>query len=210
MRAYRKQNRQNKNKTKSKKKAIKKRCCSVEPLSDFCLAFHLPLGLLAAQEGGHDGHNRGQSLQVRLELFRNNLGAVAQLGKEVLAVRAGAHGGAEDGLNQERVVGLEGDGVGLAERIGKLLSGLAQSSLQSLAGEVKTARKLLATCDVWFWVVREKKDVPEQPHHALGGNVFLLLELVQAQSLQVLRQGGSGQLAITDFLYKRVSLSGYL
>ena len=100
---------------------------------------YLPLSLLPGQEPVQCSNNLLQRREVCLELLLD-LGAVlAQLGVEVLPVRCGAHGGAEERLDDEGVVGLERAGVGLAERVGKLLGGVGEVVAEGLGGEVQAA-----------------------------------------------------------------------
>lgn len=42
--------------------------------------------------------------------------------------------------------------------------------------------------------------VPDKPQKTLGGSVLLCLELVAAEVLDIGRLGGSGGLAVTEFL----------
>jgi hypothetical protein len=48
-------------------------------------------------------------------------------------------------------------------------------------------------------------NAPVQPDETFGGDVFLLLELVEDEVLQGFGKGGGGELAFADFL-RRVSL----
>lgn len=100
---------------------------------------HLPLGLLAVEEVLEDFDNLGQRGEVHLEVVSDLFVVVAELGIEVLAVRAGAHGGAEDGLDDEAVVRLEGLAVGGAERIGNFLGRVGGVLGEGEAGEFETA-----------------------------------------------------------------------
>lgn len=75
----------------------------------------LPLSLLGLKETLEDADNLLEGGQVGAELGGNLLLIRTKLGIEVLAVGAGAHGGAEDGLDEEAVVWLEGAAVGVAE-----------------------------------------------------------------------------------------------
>jgi hypothetical protein len=45
-----------------------------------------------------------------------------------------------------------------------------------------------------------RRNVPVEPDQAFGGCVLLLLELVENKLLEGLGEGGSGKLAVTDFL----------
>lgn len=76
---------------------------------------YLPLCLLAVDKGLQDADDLVQGAQVLLhELVDLGL-VVSQLLVEVVAGGAGAHGGTEEGLDHEAVVGLEGGAVGVAE-----------------------------------------------------------------------------------------------
>lgn len=71
----------------------------------------LPLRLLSVQETLENSNLLGQGFEPDSEL-RFHLGLVfAELGVEVLAVWARAHGSAEDWLHEEGVVGLECCGI---------------------------------------------------------------------------------------------------
>lgn len=85
-----------------------------------------------------NGDDALKGAQPLLELLLYLSLVIAELGIKVLAVRGGAHGGAEDGLDDERVVGLEGVAVGGAERVGQLLRGVLDVLAQGLSGEVET------------------------------------------------------------------------
>jgi hypothetical protein len=139
----------------------------------------LPLGVLGLEEGLEDGNNALESGQVRAEVVLD-LGLVAaELGIKVLAVGAGAHGGGEEGLDHEAVVGLKGGSVGGAERVGELLGRVGLVGGEGERGEFKTT---------------------DQPEETLSGGVLLGLELVAAEILDVLRLGGGGQLTLTELL----------
>lgn len=68
---------------------------------------------------------------------------IPKLHVEVLAVRARRHGSAEDGLDEEAVVGLEGRAVGVAEGDGEFLSGELHVLGKSDTGEVEAAGRVL-------------------------------------------------------------------
>lgn len=99
----------------------------------------LPLGLLAAEERRQDGDNLGKSVEVDLELLGDELRGLAELGVEISTVRAGGHGGAEDRLDEEAVVGLQGLSVCSTEGIRKLLRGSSNVAGEGLGGEVETS-----------------------------------------------------------------------
>lgn len=139
----------------------------------------LPLCLFAVEKLLQDADNLGERGEVDLEVGRHLGAVVAELGVKVLAVGAGAHGSAEDGLHEEAVVRLEGAGVGGAERVGELLVGLGRVGRQGEAGEFEAT---------------------DEPEESLGGSVFLGLELIAAEILNVGTLNGGGELAVADFL----------
>ena len=101
--------------------------------------FPLPLRLLPPLELLQYRHlplQRPQPLPRRLVHLR---GVVAQLGVEILPVRRGGHGGAEDGLHHEGVVGLQRAGVGGPEGGRELLGGGLQVRADAEGGEVQAA-----------------------------------------------------------------------
>ena len=81
----------------------------------------LPLGLLPGEELVQDGNILLQRSQPLLQLGLNLGLVVSKLLVKVGAVWGSAHSGAENGLDDERVVGLEGVAVGIAEGVGELL-----------------------------------------------------------------------------------------
>lgn len=109
----------------------------------------LPLGLLALLEGLQDSHHLLQRNDLLVHL-RDNLGLViTQLGVEVLAVRSRGHGSAEDGLDQEGVVRLEGTTVGLTEGLRQLLGGVVEVVAEGLGSEVETTIKEVSDRSLW-------------------------------------------------------------
>lgn len=68
---------------------------------------------------------------------------IPKLHVEVLAVRARRHGSAEDGLDEEAVVGLEGRAVGVAEGDGEFLGRELHVLGERDAGEVEAAGEAL-------------------------------------------------------------------
>lgn len=58
---------------------------------------------------------------------------------EVLAVGASTHSGAEDGLDDEGVVGLEGSAVGSTEGVSELLGVVLHVGVQGEGDELETA-----------------------------------------------------------------------
>lgn len=112
----------------------------------------LPLGFLALLEGLQDGHHllQGNNLLVHLG---NDLGLViTQLGVEVLAVRSRGHRSAEDRLDQEGVVRLEGAAVGFTEGLGQFLGGVVEVVAESLGSEVETTTKEVSVRSQWTCV----------------------------------------------------------
>lgn len=105
------------------------------------LWLRLPLGLLAGREFLQDGHHLLQRREPGLQLLPYLRLVAAQLGVEVLPVRRGAHGGAEDRLDDEGVMRLEGVLVGAAEGVGELLGGVVDVGAEGLGGEVETTGK---------------------------------------------------------------------
>lgn len=103
------------------------------------------LDALAVEEGLEDVDKVLESCEVLLELRVDLVLVVTELGIEVLAVRASAHGGAEDGLDEEAVVGLEGDIVGSAERGRKLLVSGGDVVGKTFASELETPGDLLVS-----------------------------------------------------------------
>lgn len=101
----------------------------------------LPLGVLAVEEALEDADNLLEGGEVDAEFGLDLVVVVAELGVEVLAVGGGAHGGGEDRLDEEAVVGLEGVAVGVAERVGELLVGLGDVGAQGDAGELEAAKE---------------------------------------------------------------------
>jgi len=100
---------------------------------------HLPLRLLAREERLENADDLVQRGQVRPQLLEDLVEVVAELGVEVLAVGAGAHGGAEDGLDHEAVVRLERDAVGAAEGVRQLGRGVGEVLAERDAGELEAA-----------------------------------------------------------------------
>lgn len=94
------------------------------------------------------------------------------------------------------MVGLQGVGVGTAERVSKLLGGAVDVLLEALGSEVKTTDELLA--DSLF--IYKRVFVPDEPEAALGGSVLLLLELVSDEVLNGGRLSRSGGMTDTELL----------
>ena len=101
---------------------------------------YLPLGLLAVEELLENTNNLGEGSEVDLEIAGDLGVVVAKLGVKILAVGASAHGGTEDGLDEEAVVRLQGAAVGGTEGVGELFVGLGRVGSQGEAGELETAK----------------------------------------------------------------------
>lgn len=86
-----------------------------------------------------DGNTLLESVDLLAEGGLNLRLVAAQLGVKVLPVGGGGHGGGEDGLDDEGVVGLEGVAVGLAEGVGEFRGGLVEVVAEGLGGEVEAA-----------------------------------------------------------------------
>ena len=113
-------------------------------LSFHIITSYLPLSLLACQELVQCSNNLLERRQVLLELLLDLRIVTAELSVEVLPVRCSAHGGAEEGLDDEGVVGLEGVAIGIAEGVGELLVGVGDVVTEGLGGEVKTTTEVSA------------------------------------------------------------------
>lgn len=156
----------------------------------------LPLGLLGLQETLEDAHNLVEGGEVGAQLLHDLGDVVAKLGVEVLPVGTGAHGGAEDGLDHEAVVGLEGDAVCVAERVGQFLGAAGYVLTEGDAGEFEST----VAQSVPFTILSGVLSLPGQPQETLGGLVGLGLELVDHQFLEGFRLGRCGELALSEFL----------
>lgn len=99
----------------------------------------LPLGLLAVNKRLQNVNHLLQRLQVGHHLLVElvTLLALGDVGVKVLAVGASAHGGTEDGLDDEGVVGLEGGAVGAAEGVSELLFVVLDVGIQSEGNELE-------------------------------------------------------------------------
>lgn len=113
----------------------------------------LPLSLGGGLEGLQDLHNPLQSLNLAAQTSRHaslnlrvnllilvvsGLGVlVIDLAEEGGTVGAEAHGSAEDTLDNEVVVGLEGGAVSLVERDRELGGGVVEVVAESLDGEIE-------------------------------------------------------------------------
>jgi hypothetical protein len=101
---------------------------------------HLPLRLLPGQELLQDSKVLLQATEPLLQLSLDLCIVIAELLVEVLPVWCCTHGGAEDRLHDEGVVGLEGVTVGIAEGVGELLVGVGDVVAEGLSGEVEATR----------------------------------------------------------------------
>jgi hypothetical protein len=101
---------------------------------------HLPLGLLPGQELLQNSKVLLQTTKPLLQLTLDLRIVVTELLVEVLPVWCCAHGGAEDGLHDEGVVGLEGVAVGIAEGVGEFLVRVGDVVAEGLGGEVEATR----------------------------------------------------------------------
>jgi hypothetical protein len=100
----------------------------------------LPLRLLQHR------NNLLQRRQPLLQLSLHLALVVTQLLVEVLAVWGGAHGGAEERLDNKGVVGLECVAVGAAEGVGELGGGVRDVVAEALGCEVEaTGEEVLVT-----------------------------------------------------------------
>jgi hypothetical protein len=111
-----------------------------EPIN--VLSFHLdssnlPLSLLPSLELLQNANNLLQARKPGIELLVDALLVVTEVLVESSAVRRGAHGGGEDGLDHEGVVGLEGVAVGGAEGLGELGSRVGEVGAEALGCEVE-------------------------------------------------------------------------
>lgn len=98
----------------------------------------LPLGILACLEGLQDGNHLLQCGDLLLHRGKDLGLIITQFPEEALAVRGRGHGSAEDGLDHERVVRLEGAAVGFTEGVRELLGGVVEVVAEGLSSEVKT------------------------------------------------------------------------
>lgn len=108
---------------------------SPPPQCPKCLA--LPLRLLRRQERLQNLHPLLQRLKPTLQPLLHSRLIISQLGVEVLAVRACAHGGAEYRLDKEGVVLLQRLAVGFTETGGEFFGGMCEVVAEGLGGEVE-------------------------------------------------------------------------
>lgn len=159
------------------------------------------LDALAVEEGLEDVDKVLESGKVLLELSVDLVLVIAELAVKVGAVRAGAHGGAEDGLDEEAVVGLEGDIVGGAEGGRELLVSGGDVVGETLACELETSGGLLVSIPFLLpGAVYSNVPLPDEPEEGLAGLVLLGLLLVVNKVLESLGLGRGGKKTLADFL----------
>ena len=98
---------------------------------------NLPLRLFPSLELLKNANNLLQAREPGIELLVDTLLVVTKVLVECGAVWSGAHGGGEDGLDNERVVGLEGVAVGGAEGFGELGGRVGEVGAEALGCEVE-------------------------------------------------------------------------
>jgi len=133
----------------------------------------LPLSLGGGLEGLQDLHNPLQSLNLAAQTSRHaslnlrvhliilvisGLGVlIVNLAVEGSTVGAEAHGSAEDTLDNEVVVGLEGGAVSLVEGNGELGGGVVEVVAESLNGEIEATiekKRSVFSCTIDMqWIV---------------------------------------------------------
>lgn len=103
------------------------------------LIYSLPLGVLAIDKRLENANDLLESSQPGLELLVELVlrGVLADLLVEIGTLWAVAHGGGEDLLDNEVVVGLEGLAIGVRERGGELLAWVLGIGAECLGHEVK-------------------------------------------------------------------------
>jgi len=111
----------------------------------------LPLGLLPSLELLQNADNLLQARKPCIELLVDTRLVVTKVLVEGSAVRSGAHGGGEDGLDHERVVGLEGVAVGGAEGFGELGSRVGEVGAEALSCKVEGSVRAMQLVYVFWW-----------------------------------------------------------
>lgn len=101
------------------------------------MVVHLPLGLLAVDESLQDSNDLVEGRQISGHQLLDLGLVVSQLLVEIGAGRAGAHGGAEEGFDNEGVVGLQGGGVGVTEGGRELFGFAVDVGVEGKAHEVE-------------------------------------------------------------------------
>jgi hypothetical protein len=107
------------------------------PTSNCSYSSNLPLGLFPSLELLQDAHNLLQASEPGIELLVDARLVVTEVLVERSAVWGGAHGGGEDGLDHERVVGLEGVAVSGTEGFGELSGRVGEVGAEALGCEVE-------------------------------------------------------------------------
>lgn len=109
------------------------------PSSTGWIQGNLPFGLLSLQESLQHTHNLLQTSQPRPQLSIDLLLVITQLDVEVFSVRHSSHGSTEDGLDEERMMRLEGCAVCVSEGGGQLVRWRGQVVVKSQQGELEAA-----------------------------------------------------------------------
>jgi hypothetical protein len=104
----------------------------------------LPLGLLPLQETLQDRNDLLQTCQPNPQLRSHLLHICTQLRIKVLTVRSRRHGGAENGLHHEGMVGLEGAAIGISEGGRELLTCGSDVLGEGDGREIETSGGMLA------------------------------------------------------------------
>lgn len=99
----------------------------------------LPLSRLGSLESLQDGDHLLQSSDLLSHCGSNLSLILTQLRIEVLAVWSGRHGSAENGLDEEGVVRLEGVAVGTAEGVGEFRGRVVDVVTEGLDGKVEAS-----------------------------------------------------------------------
>lgn len=160
-----------------------------------------PLSLLTPQKLLQNANLFLKSAQPRCSLFVNLLLIVTQFRVEVLAVRSGGHGSGEYGFNHEAMVRFERVTVGAFEGGAEFFRGVIEVVAKGLSCEVQPSRVSVRTSGKRGAEVCWVLDGPRQPLQTFSGSVFLLLQLVEHQILERIRDGWGRELAVTDFLF---------
>lgn len=111
---------------------------------------------------------------------------ISKLGVKVLAVWGSAHGGAENGLDDEGVVRLERVAVGVTEGVRELLGRVGNVVAKGLGGEVEATGGTFVSNSYAGQENRwcGDKHIPGQPQKTFSGSMLLLLELVDDKVLE--------------------------
>jgi hypothetical protein len=114
-----------------------KSCSSISSSFHYLNPPNLPLGLLPSLELLKNAHNLLQAREPSIELLVDARLVVAEILVKGGTVWSGAHGGGEDGLDDERVVGLEGVAISGAERFGELGGRVGEVGAETLGCEIE-------------------------------------------------------------------------